>query len=84
MDRPEAIDQSFIDEVVRRIVATAKPDQIVLFGSAAAGRMTPDSDVDVLVLEASPENPREESVRLWDALRGWWEASRTRRTGTAG
>jgi len=64
------ISQSLIDEIVRRIVGAAKPDRIVLFGSAAAGTMTPDSDIDVLVLEASPGHVREESVRLWNALRG--------------
>ena len=70
MNRRTRVSQSLIDEIVRRVVAAAKPDRIVLFGSAAAGKMTPDSDIDVLVLVASPGNVRQESVRLWNALRG--------------
>jgi len=32
--------------------------------------MTPDSDIDLLVLESMPGNPRQESVRLRQALHG--------------
>ena len=32
--------------------------------------MTADSDIDLLILEASPSNARDESVRTRDALRG--------------
>jgi len=70
MNRRTRVSQSLIDEIIRRVVEAAKPERIVLFGSAAAGKMTPDSDIDVLVLEASPGNVRQESVRLWNALRG--------------
>ena len=38
-------------DIVRRIVAAAHPDQIVLFGSAARGQMGPHSDVDLLVIK---------------------------------
>ena len=64
------IDEKLIKEIVRRILSVAKPEQIILFGSAATGRMTRDSDIDLLVLETSPGNTREESVRLRAALRG--------------
>jgi len=37
--------------IVQRIVDVAKPQQIVLFGSAARGEMGPDSDVDLLVVK---------------------------------
>jgi predicted nucleotidyltransferase len=36
----------------RRIVEVAKPQRIVLFGSAARGTMGPDSDVDLLVVKS--------------------------------
>ncbi len=32
--------------------------------------MTPDSDIDLLILKRSPRNVRKESVRIGDALRG--------------
>ena len=65
-----SLDKPTIDEIVRRIVEVAHPDRVILFGSAAAGGMTQDSDVDLLVLESSPGNPREESMRIRDALAG--------------
>lgn len=65
-----ALDQALIDEIIRRVCAVAQPERIILFGSAAAGRMTRDSDVDLLVLENNPGNTREVSVRIGDALRG--------------
>jgi predicted nucleotidyltransferase len=64
------LDETLVAEIVRRIRGVARPDRVILFGSAAAGQMTRDSDIDLLVLEARPGDPRRESVRLGDALRG--------------
>src|SRR5262245_35854167 len=38
-------------DIIRRIVAVARPDQIVLFGSGARGEMGPNSDLDLLVVK---------------------------------
>jgi len=65
-----AIDEVLIQEIVQRIVRVAQPRRIILFGSAAAGRMTTDSDIDLLVIEDRPGHPRRESVRLRESLRG--------------
>ena len=43
------IDQATLEDIVRRIVEVARPEKIILFGSAARGGMGPNSDVDVLV-----------------------------------
>ncbi|HUT00842.1 MAG TPA: nucleotidyltransferase domain-containing protein [Phycisphaerae bacterium] len=64
------IDQELIDDIVRRLLTVARPRRIILFGSAASGRMTRDSDIDLLVLEDRPADPRKESVLLRGALRG--------------
>jgi len=56
--------------IVRRILRVAKPRKVILFGSAARGEMTPDSDIDLLVIEDTAPDPRGESVRICDALRG--------------
>ena len=45
-------DQAVLDEIVRRIVAVAQPEKIILFGSAARGEMNRHSDLDVLVVKA--------------------------------
>lgn len=84
------IDEALIREIVRRVLSVAKPDKIILFGSAATGKMTRDSDIDILVVEENPKDRRRESVEIGDALRGlgfpfdvlviatdWFEASKT-------
>lgn len=59
-----------VDTIVQRLLEVSQPDRIILFGSAARGQMTPDSDIDLLVLEASPVQPRRQIIRLRNALRG--------------
>ena len=46
-----AVDETLLDEIVRRVLAVAHPERIILFGSAATGQMTKDSDTDLLVVE---------------------------------
>ena len=64
------INEALVEEIVRRILSLSWPDRVILFGSAATGRMTRDSDVDLMILEASPADVREERIRLRQALRG--------------
>ena len=40
-----------LDEVIERIVEIARPEKIILFGSAARGEMGPHSDIDLLVVK---------------------------------
>jgi predicted nucleotidyltransferase len=47
-----------LHEIVRRVVEAAHPDRIILFGSAARGEMSPDSDVDLLVIKSGVEHRR--------------------------
>lgn len=63
------LEQHIIDEIVRRLTAAAPVDRIILFGSAANGTMTPDSDVDLLVLKRDIQNVRDERLQLRKALR---------------
>ncbi|HET9104810.1 MAG TPA: nucleotidyltransferase domain-containing protein [Solirubrobacteraceae bacterium] len=60
-----------LDEIARRL-ADATPDRsrVVLFGSRARGSAGARSDVDVLVIEPSVEDPAAESVRLRQTLNG--------------
>lgn len=62
------IDDALTREIVRRVLTVAKPDRIILFGSAATGQMTRDSDIDLLIVEAAPANRHEESVRIRSAI----------------
>jgi uncharacterized protein len=47
---------SVLDDIVQRIVKAARPEKIILFGSAARGTMGPDSDVDLLVIKGGRFN----------------------------
>ena len=51
-----------------RMVASDHPEEIILFGSAALGTMTQDSDIDFLVVGRGELNSREESQRLRKAI----------------
>jgi predicted nucleotidyltransferase len=62
------VDETLLDEVVRRVLTVARPERIILFGSAATGQMTEDSDLDLLVVEPEPANTRDRSVRIRRAL----------------
>ncbi len=64
------IDNELIEEIVRRITGSAQPDCVILFGSAASGSMTRDSDIDLLVLVPDVRNSREEGRRLRASLAG--------------
>lgn len=64
------IDESLIAEIVRRILEVIKPDKIILFGSAVEGIMTPDSDIDLLILEKSPDPNRNIRLLVRKNLRG--------------
>src|SRR3990170_4508289 len=48
----KTVSQLTLDEIIHRIVEVAKPDKIILFGSAARGEMGTNSDVDLLVVKS--------------------------------
>ena len=64
------VDENIIEEIVRPVLAVARPDKIILSGWGATGEMTPDSDIDLLIVEADPGDRRKESVRLREQLCG--------------
>jgi predicted nucleotidyltransferase len=55
-------------ELVRRIVEVARPDRIVLFGSAARGEMRPDSDL--IVVRSGVEHRRRLAQEIYISLSG--------------
>jgi predicted nucleotidyltransferase len=57
-----------LQEIVRRILSVEAPERIILFGSAATGQMTRDSDVDLLLLVEDVSHAREQSVRWRQAI----------------
>ncbi len=63
-----SVDETLLSEIVRRVLTVARPDRIILFGSAATGEMTKDSDIDLLILDPAPGNRHEQSVRIRSAI----------------
>jgi len=62
------VNQALLAEIVARILTVARPDRIILFGSAATDEMTKDSDIDLLIVEPTPGNRHEEALRVRDAI----------------
>jgi predicted nucleotidyltransferase len=57
-----------VGDIVRRIVDTAQPEKVILFGSQARGDARPDSDFDVLVIKQSDAPRYRRSAPLYAAL----------------
>jgi predicted nucleotidyltransferase len=51
----QPVTDELLRKVTERIVDALAPEQVILFGSYAYGKPTPDSDVDLLVVMDTPE-----------------------------
>lgn len=66
-DIQEQLD-GLVQETVKRIVESVRPRRVILFGSAASGRMGPLSDLDFLVVVSDGVHHRETARRIYRAL----------------
>jgi predicted nucleotidyltransferase len=64
------VSQEILDEIIRRVVGTAQPERIILFGSAARGEMGPNSDVDLLVVKGGNFDQGTLTEDIYEALYG--------------
>ena len=62
--------ETILNEIVKRIIATAHPKKIVLFGSAARGQMTDHSDFDLLVIVKNSMPCRHTAQNIYLSLVG--------------
>ena len=75
MPRSEAITQqrqtnmSEINDQVQVIVKKYRPDKIILFGSHAKGNVSPDSDVDLLVIIDTGQSTWDLAVEISSVLK---------------
>ena len=73
--RTAPVDEALLQRVAAALVEAADPEQVILFGSQARGDAGPESDVDLVVVEAEPFGPQRdrfaEALRLWRALAGF-------------
>lgn len=59
-----------LQDIISRVVQTAHPTRLILFGSAARGEMGTDSDIDLLVVVQGPIHRRELAGRIYRNLHG--------------
>ena len=62
--------KKLLDEVTRRIVASVRPQRVLLFGSAARRRMNKNSDFDMLVVMREPVHRRQTAQKIYRNLHG--------------
>ncbi len=63
-------EQSILEELVQRLSGMAGIVRIILFGSAAQGRMGPDSDLDLLVIVKDGLHRRRTAQSIYKRLSG--------------
>ena len=64
--RAAQVDDALLQRMTAALVEAADPEQVILFGSHARGEAGPESDIDLIVVEAEPFGP-ERDVRLEEA-----------------
>ncbi len=62
------LSQKTIRQAVNRIVQAARPNKVILFGSYARGDVTPDSDLDLMVIMPGQPDKVAEMIRLRQAI----------------
>lgn len=65
----QSVSPALLDEIVRRVVEVARPEKVLVFGSAARGETGPESDVDLLVVKRGAD-PLEIARRIYRNLFG--------------
>ena len=72
----EAVTDELLEKMVETIVEVADPTRIYLFGSHATGHASPESDVDLLIVQEDPfndgHNRLSELRRIRKALRKYF------------
>lgn len=64
--RTAQVDDALLQRMTAALVEAADPEQVILFGSHARGEAGPESDIDLIVVQAEPFGP-ERNVRLEEA-----------------
>ena len=68
--REIVIDDTVLNEIVRRLVEAVDPDRIILFGSRARGDARPDSDIDLLIIKDTDQPSYRRAIPAYRALTG--------------
>jgi predicted nucleotidyltransferase len=64
------LNQELLDDLVQRIIQAVHPLRIILFGTAATGRMRANSDLDLLVIMPDGVHRRRTAQAIYRSLTG--------------
>ncbi len=62
------IDDNLMQEIVQRIVQTAHPLKVIVFGSRARGEARPESDLDLLIISRDSRPHAQRASDLYGVL----------------
>lgn len=65
------LDQNILRRLTSAIVDCVQPERIVLFGSAASGKMHPQSDIDLMIVMPEGTHRRRTAQKLYREIRGF-------------
>lgn len=57
--------QDQIDSIKNQLIQKYKPEKIILFGSGAAGQMSPDSDLDFFIVKDDKKPKHDRMVEVY-------------------
>lgn len=57
-----------IESIKNQLIQKYKPDRIILFGSAIKGQMSPDSDLDFLLVKDDNKSPHDRMVEVYKKI----------------
>ncbi|MBU0769376.1 MAG: nucleotidyltransferase domain-containing protein [Proteobacteria bacterium] len=66
----DTTNNQILDELIRRILQVVQPKRLILFGSAARGEMSSESDLDVLVVMPDGIHRRRTAQTIYRNLSG--------------
>lgn len=61
--------QSQVNSIKDQLIKKYKPQKIILFGSAVSGKMTPDSDLDFLIIKDNKKDFHKRMVEIYKLVK---------------
>jgi len=61
--------QTQINSIKDQLIKKYKPQKIILFGSSVSGKMTPDSDLDFLIIKNDKKKPHDRMVEVYKLVK---------------
>lgn len=65
-----SVSPEILDAIVQRILGVCQAERVILFGSAATGHMSPDSDIDLLIVDRGARDARSQALDIRRVLAG--------------